>query len=660
MRASGKRQTCSPPVLYITCKADSTYLSDPTQTAMNKTLFLLLILITCAVSAQTDPAIIPQPVSVKTKAGSFTLKDNFSIHFNKENPETKFVANYLHTFLIRATGQRGTVSRTSGGDIRLRVVNDKTMGKEAYQLTVTPDSVAVVASSGAGLFYGVQSLLQLFPKEIERRQTVTGIQWTIPCVEIADAPRFGWRGFLLDVSRHFFTKQEVKDFIDQMVRYKYNVLHLHLTDDQGWRIEIKSLPKLTSVGAWRAERVGYWAEITKPTPDEPRTYGGFYTQDDIRELIAYAKERFVEIMPEIEMPGHALAMIAAYPELTCTPGEYQVNAGEKFIDWRKDGFSALVDNNLCPPKEIVYTYLDKIFTEVASLFPFEYIHMGGDECAKNLWEKDESIQALMKKEKLTSMDEVQSYFVKRVQKIIASKGKKMMGWDEIMEGGLAPGAAIMSWRGMKGGTVAASMGHPVVMTPTSHVYVDFMQGDATVEPPSHATLRLKQTYSFDPMPQGVDPKWILGGQVNIWTERITNPRALQYMVWPRGLSIAESIWSPVSAKNWTDFVRRTEQHMQRMDEADVKYATSMYDCIFKPQRGANGELEVVLSAELDGLDIYYSVDETNPDAHYPRYTNPVRRPKDAVHLKVVTYRNGKQVGKLIRMPFKTLEERLSK
>ena len=292
-----------------------------------------------------------------------------------------------------------------------------------------------------------------------------------------------------------------------MVKYKFNVLHWHLTDDQGWRIEIKSLPKLTSVGAWRVDKTGTFNTFSKPAPNEPRNYGGFYTQDDIKEVVQYAKERYVNIFPEIDVPGHSLAAIAAYPELTCTPGTYVVNSGEPFMDMASQWtfLLHLIDNTLCPANEKVYEFMDKVFTEVAQLFPFEYIHMGGDETARNFWEKSAAIKALMKKENLKNLDEVQSYFVKRMGKIIESKGKKMIGWDEILQGGLAPGAAVMSWRGMKGGIEAAKMGHEVVMTPTDFVYIDYMQGDKVLEPPVYATLRLKKSYQFEPVPEGVDP-----------------------------------------------------------------------------------------------------------------------------------------------------------
>jgi len=352
---------------------------------------------------------------------------------------------------------------------------DPVIGKEGYRLSVNPKSILITANQPAGLFYAVQSLILLFPKEIESFVLVKDIKWVLPCTDIVDYPRFEWRGLMFDVSRHFFTKDEVKQYIDEMVRYKYNLLHLHLTDDEGWRIEIKSLPNLTAVGAWNVKKVGPFGSFSPPLPDEPRNYGGFYTQDDIKELVQYAKERFVNILPEIDVPGHSLAAVVSYPELSCTPGsdKYRVRSGETIMDWSHGAPPiALIDNTLCPANEKVYDFLDKVLTEVAELFPFEYIHMGGDECPKNYWEKSDAIKALMAKEGLKNMEEVQSYFEKRLEKIVASKGKKFMGWDEILEGGLAPSAAVMSWRGMRGGIEAANMKHEVVMSPTTFAYLD--------------------------------------------------------------------------------------------------------------------------------------------------------------------------------------------
>jgi hexosaminidase len=481
----------------------------------------------------------------------------------------------------------------------------------------------------------------------------------VPAVKVKDHPRFAWRGAMLDVSRHFFTKQQVKDFIDNIVKYKFNVFHWHLTDDQGWRIEIKSLPKLTEVGAWRPERLGKWGNTPKPSPSEPKTYGGFYTQDDIREVIKYAKERFVEIVPEVDMPGHSLAAIASYPELSCTDGTYYVSPGDKIMNWHSKGFSALIDNTLCPANEKVYTFVDKVFTEMAALFPFEYIHMGGDECAKDFWLKSPQVKALMQREGLKDMHEVQSYFVKRVEKIVRSKGKKLIGWDEILEGGLPPDATVMSWRGMKGGIQAAKAGHKVVMSPSTHAYVDLYQGDPLAEPPTYSMLRLRDSYKFDPLPQGIDEKLILGGQFNLWTEQIQNMRHAQYMMWPRGLAVAESIWSPQNKKDWKGFIGKVEEEFKRMDAGEIKYSHSMYDPIFKTSL-AGDQVKLEMETEIEDLDIYYSYDGSIPDNYYPKYTKALIVPKDATDVKVVTYRNGMQVGKQIRLPVAELEKRVKK
>lgn len=633
-----------------------------------KKLFIICLLAlsvsgAIAQNSKRDISIVPVPVSHQFNNGSFLFKKTTAIELAGNNADAKRVAEFLGNRLKTATGYAmpvkvvGTVSNAPG-NIRLAFIKDPQLGDEGYKINVTPSAVSITANKAAGLFYGMQSFLQLLPKEVERKKGVAAnTTWAVPAISITDYPRFSWRGLMLDVSRHFFTKDEVKSFIDDMVRYKYNLLHLHLTDDQGWRLEIKSLPELTKVGAWRPNREGRYANTAAPAPDEPKTYGGFYTHDDVRELVKYASDRFVNILPEIDVPGHSMAAIASYPHLTCTPGTYNVNAGEKFMEWPAGGhFYALVDNNLCPAKEEVYTFLDKVFTEVAQLFPFQYIHMGGDEAAKNFWEKNDLIKDFMQKETLKDMNEVQSYFVKRVEKIINAKGKKLIGWDEILEGGLAPNATVMSWRGMKGGIEAAKAGHEVVMSPTDFVYLDYMQGDPITEPRIYASLRLKKTYEFNPLPQGVDPKLILGGQGNLWTEQMTNMRTVQYMTWPRGLAIAESVWSPDGKKNWNNFVQRVEKQMERLDEAKVKYAKTMYEPIFTTAREGD-RVKVTLATEIDGVDIHYSLDDTHPDEFYPKYTAPILVPHDAATLKVVTYKNGKQVGRQINMPAEELKRR---
>lgn len=625
--------------------------------------FCLLIFTATRLAAQSSmPAIIPEPVSLVQKQGTFMLKENAVIQVSSLEAGGK-VAAYLSKALNTATGFANSIKDQDGkADISL-VLNSsrqEELGKEGYKLTVTPENVTISANEGAGLFYGVQSFLQLMPKEIESRAVVKNITWTVPCVEVKDYPRFGWRGLMFDVSRHFFTKDEVKKFIDDMARYKFNLLHMHLTDDQGWRIEIKSLPKLTSVGAWNVKKVGTFNYFSKPEPDEPRDYGGFYTHEDIREIVQYAQDQFINILPEVDVPGHSLAAIASYPELSCTPGadKYVVNSGEQFMVWPPSGhFYGLVDNALCPANEKVYAFLDKVFTEVAQLFPFEYIHMGGDETARNFWQKSAAIKALMQREKLKDLNAVQSYFVKRVEKIVESKGKKLIGWDEILDGGLAPNAAVMSWRGIKGGIEAAKQKHEVVMSPSTFAYLDFMQGDAVMEPPVYATLRLQKAYEFEPVPDGVDPVYIKGGQANLWTEQIYNTRHLQYMLWPRAFAVSESVWSPKEKKNWDNFVTRVERQFERFDVAEKKYSPAMYDPIFKVTKNSKNLPVVELSTEVKGLTTYYSFDNSFPDKFYPEYKSSVTVPKDAVAMKVITYRDGKPIGRLLVMPVAELKKR---
>jgi len=616
--------------------------------------------------ANTEIAIIPEPVSVIKQSGHFELPTNIVIQASK-SPELKQTIAFLQERLSIPTGHYVTTVYTPSATATFKLIlnekADATLGTEGYHLTVGLKQVTIRANQPAGLFYGVQSVLQLLPKEIESKEEVKGIKWVMPCVEVTDYPRLGWRGLMFDVARHFFTKQEVKQYIDAMVRYKYNILHLHLADDEGWRIEIKGLPKLTEVGAWRADRTGTFGDFIPPKPDEPRTYGGFYTQDDIKELVTYAKERFVNIMPEIDVPGHSLAAIAAYPELSCTPDavNYKVRSGEKIMDWSRGAPPiALVDNNLCPANEKVYVFLDTVFSQIAQLFPFEYIHVGGDEVARNFWEKNDQIKELMKREGLKTIPEVQAYFEKRVEKIIQSKGKKFMAWDEVLEGGVSKTAAVMSWRNMQHGLDAAKAGHEVVMTPTQFAYIDYMQADAITEPRVYASLRLNKSYEFDPVPEGANAKFIKGGQANLWTEQVYNIRQAEYMTWPRGFAIAESVWSPKEKKNWPNFFARTEKHFERLDIAETKYAPSVYDPIFTVKRSADRQLSITLATEVEGLDMYYSFDNSFPDHFYPKYTTPLVPPIDAKVLKVITYRGKKPVGRMMNMPIEELEKRAGK
>ncbi len=643
------------------------------QTIFENTVMLKLsgLLLCCLLSLKTFSqtsnkpiAIIPQPVSVVKTAGQFLLPANVVIGAGT-SAEMLPVTTYLKNKISTATGKKVSIQSNASFTAIKLVLNkagNPTIGKEGYQLTITKKGIVIKANQPAGLFYGVQTLVQLLPKEIESKTAVKNVSWTVPCVKITDYPRFGWRGLMFDVSRHFFTKQDVKQYIDAMVRYKYNLLHLHLTDDEGWRIEIKGLPRLTEVGAYNAKRVGYFGTFTAPAATEPRTYGGFYTQEDIKELVQYAKEHFVNILPEIDVPGHSLAAVVSYPELSCTPGaeNYHVRSGEEIMDWSHGAPPiAMIDNTLCPANEKVYEFMDKVITQVAALFPFEYIHLGGDECPKNFWEKSEAVKGLMQKEGLKNMEEVQSYFEKRVEKIVESKGKKFMGWDEILEGGLAPDAVVMSWRGMKGGIQAAKMGHEVVMSPTTFAYIDYMQGDAAIESRVYATLRLQKAYQFEPVPDSVDAKLIKGGQANLWTEQVYNMRKAEYMTWPRGFAIAETLWSPKAVKNWDNFSSRVESQFPRMEEAEINYAPSIYDPIINVSR-KDSVMNIALSTEIKNLEIYYSFDNSFPDRFYPKYTQTLVVPKEAAQIKMITYRGKEPIGRMVSISIEDLNKRLPK
>lgn len=612
--------------------------------------FILLFSLSPIFGQRNQISIIPQPVEIIRIQGIFRLSGSATIGY--DTPENLKNAEMLAATINRATGF-GIKPRQGDGTIQLKInkTADEKPGNEGYTLTVSPGKILITAGQPSGIFYGIQSLIQLFPKEIESHSAVKA-SWTIQCVKITDYPRFRWRGLMLDVSRHFFTKEEVMKYIDQMSQFKYNTLHLHLTDDNGWRIEIKSLPRLTGVGAWRVPRGGHFGDREAPKPGEAATDGGFYTAADIKEMVQFAADRFVTIIPEIEMPGHSMAAIAAYPELSCSKDpSTKVNPGSPFSEWYGNGtFKMFIDNTLNPSDEKVYDFLDKVFTEVAAMFPAAYIHVGGDECYKGFWLADEGCQALMKKLKIRHAEDLQGYFVNRVEQILKSKGKKIIGWDEILEGGLSPDATVMSWRNVKSGVEASALGHDVVMSPVEFAYIDYQQGEQTIEPPIYAGLRLKKCYSFNPVPKGADSKYILGGQGNLWTEQVPTIHHAEYMTWPRGWALAEDFWTPDEKKDWSDFIGRVEYQFERNDISGINCSKAIYDPIITT-RLKDGKTVVEMEAEAPGLDIYYTVDDAMPGNKFsPKYTGPFTLPEGGpVTLRVVSYRNGNPVGHLITL-----------
>ena len=518
--------------------------------------------------------------------GQFTLSSAAQIDIDAPSAAT---GEFLAAKLRAATGYRiplYTNNASDKGAIQLTTKNaNASLGAEGYELNVTPDAVTIKAPAQAGLFYGVQTLLQLFPPQIFASAPATNVHWQIPfAVHIEDQPRFPWRGFMLDVSRHFFSKSEVERVLDLMALHKLNMFHWHLTDDQGWRIEIKKYPKLTQIGAWRDQSL-----ITPPNGDDghrqadhihpawdvaPKTdynsagrYGGFYTQDDIREVVAYAAARHITVVPEIEMPGHAIAALAAYPELSCDGGSYSVNV------------QAGVNKGVfCVGKDGVFTFLQNVLLEVFQLFPGKYVHVGGDEVnaaiKKDTWGKSPECLALMKAHGLKTLDELQGWFTGKIGQFIADHGKIMIGWTEIAESPLPPNAIVMDWQG--GALAAATNGHDVVMSPTRFCYFDYYQSiDTAAEPPgTGGYVPLEKVYSFEPVPAGLAPKFrsrILGAQGNLWTEYIPSFAHVEYMAFPRLSALAEVVWSPKAERNWDDFSRRLQVHEQRLEILGVNF-----------------------------------------------------------------------------------------
>lgn len=631
-------------------------------------MFRNLLLCACAllathrVSSQSPTSLTPKPVRMNVLPGEFVITQQTTIGIANQQSEVAAIASYLAEKLKPATGFSIRTVTTGDAAIRLtlKAKPEANLGKEGYTLKSTASAVVIEANTPNGLFYGVQTLLQLLPPQIESSK-IQSTTWRIPAVDIMDYPRFAWRGLMLDVSRHFFTKEEVKAYIDQMARFKFNRFHWHLTDDQGWRIEIKGLPELTKVGAWRVPRTGLFNTMRPPQPGEKPTYGGFYTQEDIKEVIQYAKSRYIEILPEVDIPGHSMAAIASYPQLSVTNDTtIRVNPGSSFATWGNGTFVMHEDNSLDPTDENTYQFLTKVFTEISTLFPFEYIHVGGDECYKGFWERDPGVQAFMKKNKIENGVALQAYFMKRVAKIVEDRKKKMIGWDEILEGGIAPNAAVMAWRGVKGGVEASHLKHPVVMSPATDWYLDMMQGDVSTEIPVYGTSRLDNVYKFNLLPAGIDSAYVLGGQANLWTEQIATTAQVQYMTYPRALAVSETLWSPVKGKDWKNFVSRVEQQFVRFDAAGVNYSRNVYDPIVKITKEGDG-YAIEMKTEIDGLDIYYTVDSAIPNTYHPKYKGgKISLPADMYRFRAITYRDGKPLGNPILIRREDLEKRAPK
>lgn len=587
--------------------------------------FLMLLLFCVLLSCKTmtpdvvEPKIVPEPLSVQ-----YNLNKYYPLHerplISAEDISAESAAKFLNNYL-NETGWKSEIhDRSELTDIHFQVISG--LSEEAYQLQVDHRGVFIQASNEKGFFYGVQTLIQLLTpgKHIA----------SLPYMEIEDEPRFAWRGLHLDVGRHFFSVDFIKKYIDVMAMYKFNTFHWHLTEDQGWRIEIKKYPKLTEIGSQRKETI--LAKNFDPYIGDGKPYGGYYTQEEIKEVVAYAAERQVNIVPEIEMPGHSLAALAAYPELGCGPGPYEVGTR-----W------GVYDDIYCP-KEETFDFLEDVLIEVMNLFPSEYIHIGGDEAPKAVWKKSAIAQEVIRREGLKDEFELQSYFIKRIEKFLNANGRQLIGWDEILEGGLAPGAAVMSWRGEAGGIEAAEAGHKVVMTPNGNMYFDHYQADPKTEPLAIGGFTdLKSVYDYEPIPEQLEEayhEYVMGAQANVWTEYMKTSDYVEYMVYPRAVALAETVWSAKKNRNWEHFQEKLPHQYRLLDAKNVNYH------IQKPNGLSNAltldeQVTITLNSPYDNSQIYYTTDGTQPSETSSMYEGPIALEiSSPVTVKAITILEG--------------------
>lgn len=563
---------------------------------------------TSAIAANVN--IIPIPVKTQTLKGEFVLPRKVVIAY--QTTEGKNIAQYMADKLKASTGYEVILSEKKG-NITIQITPSLKMAEEGYHLIVTAKGVTIKAKTAKGAFYGMQSFMQLLPAKIESPTKVDGVKWVAQCCNIEDAPRFGYRGFHLDPCRHFITVENVKKQLDLMSMFKVNTLHFHLTEDQGWRIEIKKYPELTTIGSIRTEGDG-------------SSYGGYYTQEQIKEIVDYAAKRYITVIPEIDLPGHMMAAISAYPNLSCK--------GEK---WSLRTVWGVEDIVMCAGKEDMFNFLGDIFDEIVPLFPGKYFHIGGDECPKTSWKNCPTCQKRIKDERLqtdgkhTAEDRLQSYVIKRVEKMLEQRGRKIIGWDEILEGGLSANATVMSWRGIQGGIEAALQKHDVIMTPGSDgMYLDWYQGDSKIEPvtiPSTPKY-LATTYNYNPVPDTIKSlglaHHILGVQCNNWSEYMYTNAKMEYMMYPRAVALSEIAWSPLSKKNFEDFCRRLDANSIRLDEHHITYHIPL------PEQPYGSCDKVVITKDTTvtfttsrPVKMVYTLDGSTPTPSSAVYTAPI-------------------------------------
>ena len=583
--------------------------------------------------------VIPRPANVERVAGFFQLQPSTTI-IAAGDDDVRWVGSWLEEQLEESAGielQPAGKSSAAGEDVIVLELGalGGTPAREAYRLSVTREKVVVTANDISGLFYGAVSLCQL--ATAGEPATADGIR--IPAVTINDAPRFAWRGLMLDVARHYLSPPFIKQMIDQMALHKLNVLHWHLTDDQGWRLEIDAFPRLTEVGAWRVPAGGGALRHIDPETGESRRYGGFYTKEEVRDIVAYAARRQITIVPEIDMPGHAQAAIAAYPEFGVDGVQPQVSP-----DWGIHDYLLNVDEN-------TFAAIETILAEVLELFPGEYIHVGGDEAVKDRWIASDSVQQRMRELRIEDETALQSYFIKRLEQFLQTHGRRLIGWDEILEGGIAPQATVMSWRGIDGAIEAAKLGHDAVLTPWPILYFDHRQSGLASEPPGRGrVVSLRDVYELDPMPPALaaaGKEHVLGVQANLWSEHIRTEERLAYMAFPRAAALAEVAWSQPGRMDWEHFARRVVTHFERYKSRDFPFATSAFDVQVTAMGDSRNGIEVKLSNQSGYGAIHYTTDGSDVTAESALYSSPLNLAADA-ELSAATFVEGSLVSQVVR------------
>ncbi len=600
---------------------------------------LCIVFINPIIYAQTksELSIIPQPNNIEELTGEFTINSDTKINIEPGNPNLELLADMLSYRIKTVTGYSMHITKTSKtlkNAFNLIIQSGDTLSEEGYSLSVTPDRVSLEAKEENGIFYGLQTIYQLLPTKTF--ESTKDFEVIIPSVKIIDKPRYSWRGMMLDVGRYFYPVPFIKKFIDYLAFHKMNTFHWHLTEDHGWRIKIDKYPELTETSAWR--------QATQVTPGgriDENLHGGYYSKEQIREVVDYAKKRYITVVPEIEMPGHSLAALVAYPELSCVEGPFEIP-----IQW------GIQENIYCAGNEKTFEFLENVLSEVVELFPSPIIHIGGDEAPKKHWEQCEKCQMRIEEEGLNDEHELQSYFIKRIEEFLLTKNKNIIGWDEILEGGLAPNAAVMSWRGIEGGITAAKQKHNVIMTPTSYMYFDYYQGDPTLEPfaiPHGRVVSLQRVYSYEPIPEELTPqeaKYIKGVQGNIWSEFIHSPDNVEYMGFPRAAALAEIAWTESENKEWENFKRKMETQYKRYQNMGINYAKSAYNVRHRVDVDTTAQTATI-SFETDSYNpqIYYTLDGSEPTPEKLEYLNPFPVNKPVI-IKAATFNEGERMSKI--------------